>query len=135
MEQSAAQKGEVSHSILTYWQDGQEQHLTVGTAQWYSWLESAMSFRFSSESGTFTAQKARSGNRRGSWYWRAYCRRQGRLLRCYLGKSEDLSLERLHGAAQQLLDASASNKQHAFEDAPKSNLTAVMPGSTSQLLT
>ena len=130
MEQSAAQKGEVSHSILTYWQDGQEQHLTVGTAQWYSWLEDAMSFRFSSESGTFTAQKARSGNRRGSWYWRAYCRRQGRLLRCYLGKSEDLSLERLHGAAQQLLDASASNKQHAFEDAPKSNLTAVMPEDT-----
>ena len=127
MEQSVAQKGEVSRSILTYWQDDQEQRLTVGTAQWYSWLEHAMSFRFSSENGTFTARKARSGNGRGSWYWRAYCRRHGRLLRCYLGKSEALSLERLRGAVQHLLDASESKEQHAFVDAPSSNLTSVVP--------
>ena len=127
MEQSVAQKGEVSHSILTYWRDDQEQRLTIGTAQWYSWLESAMSFRFSSESGAFTARKARSGNGRGSWYWRAYCRRHGRLLRCYLGKSEDLSPERLRGAAQQLLNASESNEQHELVDATSSNLTSVVP--------
>src|SRR5262249_28324714 len=110
MEQAAAQKGEVFNSVLTYWQDGQEQHLTVGTAQWYAWLEGAISFRFSGESGTFTAHKARSGNGRGSWYWRAYSRRQGRLLRCYLGKSEDLSPERLYSAAQHLLAADESNE-------------------------
>ncbi|MBV9713139.1 MAG: hypothetical protein JO011_19730 [Ktedonobacteraceae bacterium] len=127
MEQSVAQKGEVSHSILTYWQDDQKRRLTVGTAQWYSWLESAMSFRFSCESGAFTAQKARSGNGRGGWYWRAYCRRQGRLLRYYLGKSQDLSPERLRSAAQHLLDAYESNEQHAFVDAPSSHLTSVVP--------
>jgi LuxR family transcriptional regulator, maltose regulon positive regulatory protein len=86
-----------------------------------------MSFRFSSESGAFTAHKGRSGNGRGSWYWRAYCRRQGRLLRCYLGKSEDLSPERLRGAAQQLLDAYDSNEQHELVDATSSNLTSVVP--------
>ncbi|GHO90546.1 helix-turn-helix transcriptional regulator [Reticulibacter mediterranei] len=130
MEQSVTQKGVVSHSILTYWQDGQEQRLTVGTAQWYSWLERAMSFRFSCASGAFTAQKARSGNGRGGWYWRAYCRRHGRLLRCYLGKSEDLSLERLCNAAQQLLNISDSNERHEFVNAPSSNLTAVVPEDT-----
>jgi LuxR family maltose regulon positive regulatory protein len=124
MEPSVAHKGEVSDSILTYWQDGQEQHLTVGTAQWYSWLERAMSFRFSSENGSFTAQKARSGNGRGGWYWRAYCRRQGRLLRCYLGKSQDLSPQRLRAAAQHLLDASKSNEG---VNAPSSHLNAVVP--------
>jgi LuxR family maltose regulon positive regulatory protein len=130
MEQSMAQRGEVSHAILTYWQDGQEQRLTIGTAPWYTWLESAMSFRFRSESGAFTAQKARSGNGRGGWYWRAYCRRQGRLLRCYLGKSEDLSPERLRRAAQQLLDISESNEQDEFVDTPSSNLITVVPEET-----
>jgi LuxR family maltose regulon positive regulatory protein len=102
MKQSAAGEGVVRDALLTYWQDGQEEHLSVGTTQWYSWLETATVFRFGDEGGTFTARKARSGNGRGGWYWRAYRRSQGRLLRCYLGKSENLSLERLRAAARQL---------------------------------
>jgi LuxR family maltose regulon positive regulatory protein len=68
-------------------------------------LGTARFFRFVGEGGSFTAHKARSGNGRGGWYWRAYRRFKGQLLRTYLGKSEDLTQERLRAAARQLSGA------------------------------
>ena len=105
MEQPVVRRNGTQQALLTYWQDEQEQHISVGTGAWYAWLETARIFRFISDEGTFSAHKARSGNGRGGWYWRAHRRRQGRLLRCYLGKSEDLDLQRLTGAARQLSGA------------------------------
>lgn len=105
MEQPVVRRNGTQQALLTYWQDEQEQHISVGTGAWYAWLETARIFRFISDEGAFSAHKARSGNGRGGWYWRAHRRRQGRLLRCYLGKSEDLDLQRLTGAARQLSGA------------------------------
>lgn len=107
MERSIIEKGSTTRGIVqngTLRYEDQQQHLTamVGTPSWYAWLETATTFTFTGEEGTFTAHKVRAGNRRGGWYWRAYRRKQGRLSRCYLGVSANLTLPRLCEVAQRL---------------------------------
>src|SRR5579871_5791394 len=85
----------IQGNVLSYQQSDQPAHLLVNTPDWYAWLCSASTLRFQSEYGTFTARKERAGSRRGGEYWKAYRKRQGKLYRAYLGKSEELTLERL----------------------------------------
>jgi predicted ATPase/DNA-binding CsgD family transcriptional regulator len=89
----------VQDDILIYQQDGQDDRLPVGTPAWYAWLSIARTFTFRSAFGTFTARKEQASNKRGGWYWRAYRRREGTLHRVYLGKSEEVTLERLNFVA------------------------------------
>lgn len=84
---------------LTYQQDEQSIQVTVGSAGWFGWLETATSFTYRSEHGTFTARLERASNKRGGTYWHAYRKRAGKLHRVYLGKSGELALERLQLAA------------------------------------
>jgi len=84
---------------LVYQRDKQDSMLAVGTPDWYAWLTTASTFAFTSDSGTFTARKERAGNKRGGWYWKAYRKRGGTLSSAYLGKSETLTIERLHAVA------------------------------------
>jgi LuxR family maltose regulon positive regulatory protein len=71
--------------------------IAIGTAAWYDWLEQHRSFSFETDHLTFTARKEQ---RPGGWYWYAYRRSQGKLRAAYLGKSEELTLERLTMAAR-----------------------------------
>jgi len=87
---------------LSYQRDGQHYHLRVGTSAWYGWLQTATRFRVRSPSGTFTVRREQSGHKRGDWYWRAYRKRGGRLQRVYLGKTEELTLDRLQAVAARL---------------------------------
>jgi len=89
----------IQDGILTDLRDGSPVQIVVDSSDWYTWLQTASTFTFRSEHGTFTAHKERAGNRRGSAYWRAYCTRQGKLHRAYLGQSEELTLERLKSVA------------------------------------
>jgi predicted ATPase/DNA-binding CsgD family transcriptional regulator len=89
----------VQGETLTYQQGKQVGQLVVGTPDWYAWLSTARSFAFRSAFGTFTAHKEQASNKRGGWYWRAYHKREGTLHRVYLGKSEELTLDRLSAAA------------------------------------
>ena len=73
--------------------------ISIGTAAWYSWLEQHSSFTFETPHTTFTARKEQ---RPGGWYWYAYRRKQGKLHTTYLGKSEELTLERLNAVAEAL---------------------------------
>ena len=73
--------------------------ITIGTAAWFSWLEQHRSFSFEAGRMTFTARKEQ---RPGGWYWYAYRRSQGKLHTAYLGKSEELTLQRLNTTAQAL---------------------------------
>src|SRR5690242_10800105 len=66
--------------------------ISIGTTEWYSWLEQRHAFAFETPHMTFTARKEQ---RPGGWYWYAYRRMQGKLHSFYLGKSTDLTLERL----------------------------------------
>src|SRR5229473_3535364 len=96
----------VRGDTLVYQQGEYEQALIVGTPAWYAWLATASTFAFSSDAGSFTARKERASNQRGGWYWKAYRTHRGKLSSRYLGKSETLSLERLHAVAQALTSLS-----------------------------
>jgi LuxR family maltose regulon positive regulatory protein len=75
--------------------------ITVGTPAWYTWLEGATTFAFVGAGGSFTARKER---RRADGYWKAYRKRAGVVRSAYLGKSADLTLERLQTAAATLAE-------------------------------
>jgi LuxR family transcriptional regulator, maltose regulon positive regulatory protein len=92
---------------LIYQQDEHEQMLAVETPAWFAWLATASTFAFTSDTGTFTARKERTGNQRGGWYWKAYRTEHGKHFSLYLGKSEALTLERLNAVAQALAHTSS----------------------------
>src|SRR5690242_20319780 len=78
--------------------------IAVGTAAWFTWLETATLFFFEGAAGTFTARKEQ--RQRGGWYWKAYRNQRGKLVRLYLGKTPHLTQEVLEQAAQQLASRS-----------------------------
>ena len=71
--------------------------LLVGSAEWFTWLEHHCSFRFETGCRAFTARKEQ---RPGGWYWYAYRRKQSKLRSTYLGKLEELTLDRLNSVAE-----------------------------------
>jgi LuxR family maltose regulon positive regulatory protein len=83
--------------------------LVVGSPMWYSWLVNHSSFRFESATGTFTARKE---TRPGGSYWYAYRRSRGKLHNTYLGRSEELSYERLETTAHFLLQPNKGQANH-----------------------
>jgi predicted ATPase/DNA-binding CsgD family transcriptional regulator len=113
----------VHNSRLFYQRDGQDCQLVVGTPDWYAWLDTATSFAFRSTQGSFTARKERSGNKRGNWYWKAYTRRDGRLLHAYLGKTETLTVEHLRAVALELA------QEQQYKDSGASVLNKRLPAS------
>ncbi|QBD76830.1 hypothetical protein EPA93_12775 [Ktedonosporobacter rubrisoli] len=88
--------------------------VSVGSPQWYAWLdnEENRSFFFSNEAGSFTARKER--RKRGGWYWIAYRSRRGRLVKTYMGRSEDLTLERLRETTVRLAEQQISERHKAL---------------------
>src|SRR5215207_7746190 len=76
--------------------------LPVGSLAWFAWLadDDARSFSFRSPAGAYTARKER--RQRGGAYWVAYRTAAGRQHKVYLGKGEELTSERLAGAAATL---------------------------------
>jgi len=90
----------VQAETVTWSVDRHEHQLTVGTPAWYAWLEEVSTFAFVSDMGTFTARKEL--RQHGGAYWRAYRKREGKLHRAYLGKSHDVTLQRLNAVAAQL---------------------------------
>ena len=119
MEKASLTIGAVCNGCLVYEQQGQHMIVLVDTPSWYAWLETATTFSFTCEEGTFTAHKARAGNRRGGWYWRAYRRKRGRLSRCYLGVSTNLTLAKLCEVARCLAaDGESTGSSQTGEDTP-----------------
>src|SRR5437588_327912 len=106
----------IQGNTLTYQQSGQPAQLMVDTPDWYAWLSTASTFTFHSEHGTFTARKELAGSRRGGEYWKAYRRRQGKLYRAYLGKSEELTLEQLQSVAIVLASKGAGDRSLDLHD-------------------
>src|SRR5208337_2101453 len=92
----------VQSGRLSFQRDAQTYQLTVGTPDWYTWLDTATSFSFNAPEGSFTARRERAGNKRGGWYWKAYLRRGGKLRHAYLGKADTLTYERMCAIASEL---------------------------------
>ncbi len=112
---------------LIFQQDGQEQTLVVGTPAWYAWLGTATAFAFTNDCGAFTARKEQAGNKRGGSYWRAYRQRDGKLHRVYIGKAEELTLQRLNAVAATL---AGQDKDRGDEREPAPHALEAHAGST-----
>ncbi|MBK9715068.1 MAG: AAA family ATPase [Kouleothrix sp.] len=96
--------------------------IPLDTPAWFAWLEHATTFAFRGPSGHFTARKERQA--RGGGYWKAYRTSHGTLHRVYLGKAQDLTLDRLNQTAVTLAAAAAPAAPHPVVHA------AVHPAST-----
>jgi predicted ATPase/DNA-binding CsgD family transcriptional regulator len=91
-------------------------HILVGSDAWYHWLASVenRSFSFRGKAGTYTARREQQRN---GWYWYAYRKRNGKLRKAYLGKQDELNLERLQAVAA-LLSLRPLEDEHAPVPAP-----------------
>ena len=69
----------------------------VGSPEWYAWLARSGKFSYQGENGKFSAQ---CELRRKQAYWYAYRRSAGKLSKTYLGKTGELTCERLEKACQ-----------------------------------
>jgi LuxR family maltose regulon positive regulatory protein len=94
--------------------------IRVGTAAWYEWLQDNRSFSFDGGAGQFSALKERV--REKGWYWKAYHWRDGRRQSVYLGRSEDLSTERLEQAEQRIFQTNASKSDNALQRVARTKL-------------
>ena len=76
--------------------------ILVGSEAWYCWLaaEQHQSFAFCNQLGSFTVRRER---RRQHAYWYLYHKQEGKLRKTYLGKSEEMSLERLNSVAAKMV--------------------------------
>ena len=84
--------------------------INIGTKAWFDWLEKNTSFHYESTDGKFTACKE---SRASGMFWYANRRVNGKLRRCYIGSTKDLSLEKLLVIARKLsnIDPSYQSKQ------------------------
>jgi hypothetical protein len=73
--------------------------INVGTKAWFDWLEENTSFHYESTDGKFTACKE---SRASGMFWYANRRVNGKLRRCYIGSTKDLTLEKLLVIARKL---------------------------------
>jgi LuxR family transcriptional regulator, maltose regulon positive regulatory protein len=71
-------------------------NILVGSTEWFAWLTQNDRFRYKGKSGHFTAQRE---IRRNKTFWYAYRRRDRKLCKRYLGKSEELTPHRLEQAS------------------------------------
>src|SRR5258708_27933286 len=83
-----------------------EAPVQVETEHWFDWLREARSFTFSGIAGPFTA---RHEERSGRHFWYAYRQQDGVLHKTYLGRSPELTLQRLEQAAQALANAGSKS--------------------------
>ena len=90
--------------------------IPIGTGEWFGWLEQHRSFCFETDYSTFTARKEK---RPGGWYWYAYRRKQGKLHTAYLGKSEELTPERLDTIAATFAQLDEQNTSASLHVIPR----------------
>jgi hypothetical protein len=89
---------------------GEAQKLSVGSAEWFAWLETAPRFAYRVEANTpseglITLTVRRESKQRGGLYWVAYAKdRDGKLHKVYAGKSDALNRERLNAVGRLLLE-------------------------------
>jgi LuxR family maltose regulon positive regulatory protein len=86
--------------VIGTWFYHAEGAIAIGSEEWWQWLQLGRSFYFEAPEGTFTAGKERRKGKDNFWY--AYRRSSMRLHKVYLGRTEDLTMDRLVEVARRL---------------------------------
>lgn len=87
--------------------------ISLGSPQWFAWLEAHKRFKFKGANGHFSA---RCEKRHDGDYWYAYRRRNGKLNKAYLGKSDALTQDALEQAAANLAGKAILNRLDLFAE-------------------
>jgi LuxR family maltose regulon positive regulatory protein len=92
----------VTNGVLHYRDGVGVRAVEVGGDAWCRWLDDVRTttFRVDQAPGSFTARKEQ--RQRGGAYWYAYRTQGGRLRKCYLGRTKELTLRRLEEVAMRL---------------------------------
>ncbi len=85
---------------LSAGQTDEPQPITVEDSAWFSWVDEVSSFAFHGQNGSYTARK--ENRPRGTTYWYAYRKTQGKLAKKYLGRTSDLTMRRLEDVGRML---------------------------------
>lgn len=86
--------------------------LRVGTRAWFQWLndDGPHSFAYQTPGANITLRREQ---KRNTEYWYAYRTRHGKLHKVYVGKTDELTVERLRASADRLSqDAAAGARVH-----------------------
>lgn len=92
---------------------------------WQKWLEEHQAFAFHGRSGKINLLKEKR-KRGGEGYWYAYRRHKGQMVKCYVGRSAHISVERLEEIALQL--SPEAPIQHRLASASHTSPMAVPRG-------
>lgn len=87
------------HGGVLWMGGGADSSISLGSPQWFAWLDTHLSFRYELPGATVTVRKEK---RPAGVYWYAYRRVDGRLRNCYVGRSEEVTPERLDTMAHAL---------------------------------
>lgn len=83
----------------------------VGSPEWFAWLEEATQFRYYTVQQSHVARdyyrpmrpiSVRKEKRRNGFFWCAYLRTNGQLNKCYVGRSQVLTTDKLDETAANL---------------------------------
>lgn len=126
--------GKQEHSLLITQGNATSCQLSEEGGAWQAWLEEHRAFAFQGHDGRISLLKEK--RRRGSeGYWYAYQRHKGRVLKCYVGRSARLSLERLEEIAAKLSSEGAAlppQSQHSQQQTPQAE-RAISPFASPSL--
>jgi hypothetical protein len=100
----------VVENTLSFQTNDSLKEILVGSDDWFAWLRDGSTFAYATDGATFTAKKKA---RRGSWYWYAFATREKRTKSAYLGRSQDLTVERLRATARKLNQATPQPSGYA----------------------
>lgn len=75
--------------------------VSLDSPAWFDWLATNTTFYLESPEGTFTGRREQ---RDGAFFWYAFRRQRKQLYKVYLGRSVDLTRERLLMVARQLAE-------------------------------
>ncbi len=93
--------------------------LLVGSPAWFGWLETHSAFRYDGLAGHFAAHRQRV--RDNVAYWQAFRKQAGKLRSVHLGRSPNLTPERLEAAARALAPAIAVQSRASIAPAATSD--------------
>ena len=89
--------------------------IPVGSSAWFTWLAEAQAFCYQPPAAT-DRMTVRREKRRHRFYWYAYLKSDSKLHNAYVGKTESLTVDRLHEVFDQLLVKVWAQRQRCWDE-------------------
>jgi LuxR family maltose regulon positive regulatory protein len=89
--------------------------IRVGSPAWFTWLAEARAFCYQPPS-VADRMTVRREKRRHQFYWYAYLKSASKLHNAYVGKTESLTVDRLHEVFDHLLGKVRAQRQRCWDE-------------------